>query len=308
MLRVVIPACEQHIRYRIERSWRMSSAPTVAWMNGAVVPFVDATVPLEDRGLQFGESLYEVVAITAGAPRMLFDHALRMRSAAEGIQIAGGVPAPEDWVRIVAQLQELEQMDEGLIIAQVTGGVAPRTHVPSRRPSPSFFAYFREFAFPRDLEVEAGARVITRPDIRWARSDLKTTMLLPAVMAKREALQLGASEAILVGPDGLVHEGAASNVFIVEGRVLFTPAPSHQALPGLTGPMISRLAARAALCVEAMPIPLERLRRADEVFLTSTTLLLMPVVSVDGQANGDGRSGPTARRLATELRRQWRLD
>jgi len=286
----------------------MSNSPTVAWMNGAVVPFAGAKVPIEDRGLQFGESLYEVVAVTAGAPRMLVEHARRMRAAAAVIGIAAGVPGPEEWARIVAELQELEQMGEGLVIAQVTGGVAPRSHVPAVEPEPSFFAYLRCYSFPRESEVAAGARAITLPDLRWARCDLKTTMLLPAVMAKREAAALGASEAILVGTDGLVREGAASNVFIVEGRGLLTPAPSQHALPGLTGPLISDLAARAELGVDVARISLERLLRADEVFLTSTTLLLMPVIVVDGQAIGRGRSGPIARRLAAELRRTWQLD
>ncbi|MBK8995073.1 MAG: aminotransferase class IV [Myxococcales bacterium] len=283
------------------------SAPTVAWLNGQVVPFSEARVPIEDRGLQFGESLYEVVAVTAGEPRLLAEHAARMSDSAKLLGIESGVPLPERWRDIARELREREQLGEGLLIAQVTGGTAPRTHLPAEPPEPSFFAYLRPFHFPRGDEVARGIRAITRPDVRWALSDLKTSMLLPAVMARREAAARGAAEALFVGEDGNVREGAASNVFLIEHDRLLTPARSHHLLPGLTGPLVEGLARRLGLEVGAAEIPVERLLRAGEVFVTSTTLLVMPVVAIDGHAVGAGCPGPRSEALAALLREAWKL-
>lgn len=283
------------------------SAPTVAWLDGKLVPFSEARVPIEDRGLQFGESLYEVVAISAGEPRSLAEHARRMSESAKLLGIEAGVPLPEDWRRIARELLEREQLGEALLIAQVTGGVAPRSHLPAEPPDPSFFAYLRPFRFPRAEEVSRGIRAITRPDVRWALSDLKTTMLLPAVMARREAAARGAEEALFVGEDGNVREGAASNVFLIEHDRLLTPGRSHHLLPGLTGPLVSALASRLELDVVSAEIPIERLLRANEVFVTSTTFLVMPVVAVDGHAIGAGVPGPRTEALAALLRESWKL-
>lgn len=282
-------------------------APTVAWLGGHIIPFSEARVPIEDRGLQFGESLYEVVAVTAREPRLLAEHAARMSEAAKLLGIEAGVPLPEDWARIVRDLLAREALDEALFIAQVTGGVAPRAHVPAEPPEPTFFAYLRPFHFPRAADVARGIRAITRPDVRWALSDLKTTMLLPGVMARREALARGAAEALFVGADGVVHEGAASNVFMIEHGRLLTPESSHHLLPGLTGPLVSSLAAHAGLEVVSTSIAVERLLRADEVFVTSTTLLVMPVVDIDGHDIGSGDPGPQTLALARALRERWKL-
>ncbi len=222
------------------------------------------------------------------------------------IGIETGVP--ESWQDIVAALQEKEALLEGLLIAQVTGGTAPRTHVPPVAPVPSFFCYLRAFRFPREAEVAVGIQAISGVDLRWGHSDLKTTMLLPGVLAKRKAIGQGAREALLLGSDGVLHEGAASNVFLVEGRRLLTPEQDEHLLPGLTRPLVERLAVPAGLDVETARIPLERLRRADEVFVTSTTFLVMPVTHLDGAPIGSGKSGPVARELAARLRAELELE
>lgn len=284
------------------------SAPTVAWFDGAFVPFAEARVPIEDRGLQFGESLYEVVAVSDGEPRLLDQHAKRMSESAKLLGIESGVPLPERWQELTRELLRRERLVEALLFAQVTGGTAPRAHLPAEPPEPSFFAYLRPFRFPRAEEVRRGIRAITRPDVRWALSDLKTSMLLPAVMARREAAARGAAEALFVGEDGNVREGAASNVFLIERDRLLTPARSHHLLPGLTGPLVEGLARRLGLEVGAAEIPVERLLRAGEVFVTSTTLLVMPVVEIDGHAIGAGCPGPRGEALGALLREAWKLD
>jgi D-alanine transaminase len=284
------------------------AVPSVAWMDGEIVPVGEARVPIEDRGLQFAESLYEVIAITDGEARMLSVHAQRMRDAAEELGLAAGVPDDPTWDRIAKELCARDPVREGLLYAQVTGGEAPRSHVPKADPSPRFWAYFRDIRFPRDAEVARGIRAITMTDPRWARCDLKTTMLLPAVMAKRAAAREGAGEAIFLGPeDGLVREGASSTVFIVEDRTLTSPALSSHLLPGTTGARLARLAADAGLTVRAEDIHVDQLRSADELVVASTTLLVMPITHLDGEPIASGTTGSVARDLARRLREDLAL-
>jgi D-alanine transaminase len=280
----------------------MRARPSVAWIDGRVVPFGEAKVPIDDRGLQFAESLYEVVPITGGAVRLLPEHVARMKRAAPEIACEAGVPELAEWEHLVAELLRREPVVEGLLYAQVTGGAAPREFVPDVAPEPTFFAHITPFRFPRDADVERGISAVTLPDIRWMRRDLKTTMLLPAVLAKREARRLGAHEALYVGPNDIVHEGASSNVFAVEGTALVTPAQSTRLLPGTMRPLVSEVAREAGLHVANEEIPLARLNAAAEVFVTSSSQLVMPVVSIDGKPIGAGKGGPVARDLARRLR------
>jgi D-alanine transaminase len=285
----------------------MASRPQFAWLEGRIVPFSEAKVPLDDRGLQFGESLYEVAPITRGRPRLLAEHVSRLQRAAEELGLSAGVPALPVWERLVHELLQLEALTDALLYAQVTGGAAPREHVPKAPPPPTFFAYVTPFEYPGDAAVVRGVRAVSLLDIRWARRDLKTTMLLPAVLAKREARSRGADEAFLVGPTGDVHEGASSNVFIVEGTALVTPAQSSDLLPGTMRPLVCDVGREAGLDVRGERLSLERVARADEVFISSTSQLVMPVVSLDGRPVGPGHGGPVARDLAARLRSRFEL-
>lgn len=282
--------------------------PNVAWFDGRLVAFAEARVPIEDRGLQFGESLYEVVAVTRGRARLLAEHAERMRAGAELLDLAAGVPDAAGWSGLVDALQAREQLDEGLLIAQLTGGAAPRSHLPRVAPRPTFFAYLRAYRFPREADVARGISAITHADLRWERCDLKTTMLLPAVMAKRAAAARGAGEALLIGPDGSVREGASSNVFVVEQNRVVTPRQSSHLLPGLTRPLVATLARGAGLEVLDGDISVDRLRAADEAFVTSTTFTVMPLVALDDHPLGSGSAGPVARELGRRLRVELELD
>lgn len=283
----------------------MPSRPRFAFLDGSFLPFADARVPLDDRGLQFGESLYEVAPITAGKPRLLSEHVARLLHAAPALGLESGIPALTEWVRIIGGLLEREPSQEALIYAQVTGGATPRQHVPEVAPRPIFFAYLMPHRFPRDGDVVRGVRAALLPDLRWARRDLKTTMLLPAVLAKREAKRRGANEALLVDPDGSVNEGASSNVFIVEGRSLITPSQSTHLLPGTMRPLVIDVAREAGLEPRSEPIPEARLRGADEVLVSSSSQLVIAVVDVDGRPVGGGTAGPVARDLAARLRARF---
>jgi D-alanine transaminase len=285
----------------------MPTRPKYAYYGDRFLPFAEARLPLDDRGLQFGESLYEVAPITAGVPRLLPEHVARMQRAADELGLAPGVPALPAWASFIGELLRREGLSDALLYAQVTGGDAPREHVPAESPRPTFFAYATPFVFPRDADVLRGIRAISLPDIRWARRDLKTTMLLPAVLAKREAKRRGATEALLVSGMGFVSEGASSNVFAVEGSTLVTPAQSTDLLPGTMRPLVTEVAREAGLEICAEPLSLERLARADEAFVSSTSSLVMPIVAIDDRAVGAGSGGPVARDLARRIRARFEL-
>ena len=284
------------------------SVTRFAWLDDHIVPFDEARIPIDDRGLLFAESIYEVIPITAGRARMLPEHIRRMRAAAEPIELGGGVPGDDAWQTMVGQLIREERLQEGLLYAQLTGGSAPRQHLLSSRPNPRFFAYLLPFRFPRAEAAARGICLHSLADPRWARCDLKTTMLLPAVLAKRDAAERDAQEALFVGADGSVREGASSNVFLVEGDRLVTPTQSQHLLPGITRPLVAKIAAEAGRSVADEVVPMTRLRGAAEVFMTSTTLLVMPVVRIDGRVIGDGQPGPVAQELATRLRAHLELE
>ncbi len=284
----------------------MPRDPSVAYLDGRLVPWEDARVPIEDRGFQFGESLYEVVPVTAGRARFLEPHVERMRAGAAELGLEEGVPDLATWSRLAAELVAADGVEEGLLYAQVTGGVAPRCHWPEHRPRPTFLAYVRRWRFPRAADVARGIRAITVPDPRWGRCDLKTTQLLGSVLALRAAAAAGAREAIFVGEDGAVREGAVSNVFLVEENRLVTPEQTHHLLPGVTRPVIAQLAREAGIEVISRRVAAAELTTASEVFVTSSAELVMPIVALDGLRVGDGAGGPVATRLAAALRR--RLD
>jgi D-alanine transaminase len=276
--------------------------PAWAWFGGSLVPFVEAHVPLEDRGLQFGESLYEVIAVARGEPFRLSDHVDRMRSGAGEIGLAEGVPSLSGWRSIVAELHRHEPHPSAILYAQVTGGTAPRSHVPKQPPPPFFFAYLRRFTFPSAEETARGIAAVTLADQRWQRSDLKTVMLLPAVLARKEALARGAEEVIFVGRDGLVNEGAVSNVFAVLGGAVTTPPASRRNLAGITGMVVEEICRDAGVPFSVGPLAVSELRKADELFVASTTALLMPVVRMDDVPVGVGSPGRVTLLLAQSFR------
>lgn len=277
--------------------------PRFAVKDGVLAPFDDVGVSLADRGLLFGESLYEVVPITGGRARLLAPHVDRMRAAAESLHLREGVPPLDAWERTTAELVAAEAFDEGILYAQVTGGTAVRSHAPAERPRPTFFAFLQSLRFPRQAEVERGIRARFEPDSRWARCDLKTTMLLPAVLAKYRARDAGAAETIFLSPDDQLREGASSTIFIIEGERAIGVVPSVQLLPGVTGKVLGPLFAEAGLELEHDAIGRRRVLAADEVLACSTTLGVMPVLSIDGAPIGDGRAGRHGRTLAAALRR-----
>lgn len=283
-------------------------APSPQWtfVNGQLLPFAQARVPLEERALQFSESLYEVVGVFHGQPFRLADHVYRMAKGAQELGLSEALPTESTWEAYIKELWRREPHEQAIFYAQLTGGAAAREHLPTNPPKPTFFAYLRQFAFPTPQDCAQGIAAITVPETRWLRRDLKTTMLLPGVMAKRKAQQQGAAEAIFVGQDGYVNEGASSNVCVVRQGQVASPPPSERLLEGVTLKVVKETCQELGISFQRRWVSLSDLKGADEIFITSTTTLVMPVCVLDGRVVGDGRPGPISLRLAYHLQRLFR--
>ncbi len=286
--------------------------PQLAYVDGRIVPLRDAHIHVEDRGLQFADSLYEVCAVMNGRLLDWPGHLARLRRGLAALFI--DFPMSDAALGIVARrLVALNGEADALLYLQLTRGTAKRDHGFPAAPSPSLIMTVRRFDFrQRVAQQKTGVSVITVNDMRWRRVDLKTTGLLANVQAKQDARAAGAFEAWLVSADGVVREGSSTNAWIVKGGRVITHPLSESILPGIARDTLIHLARAAQIAVEERPFNLDEALAADEAMLTSTTAPLLPVVRIDGHAVGSGAPGPVAARLAPlvwgEVERQtgWR--
>jgi D-alanine transaminase len=273
------------------------------YLNGEYLERAQAHVSVDDRGFVFGDGVYEVMRAIRGA---LFEpgrHLARLAYGLEGLRIAPPAECTGCEVVPIAErlLRDNGLVDgEALVYLQVTRGAAPRTHqFPAAAPPATVFMNVRAFEPLHELRAR-GAATITIPDIRWSRCDLKTVNLLPNVLGKQRAVDAGVAEALFVR-DGVVIEGSTANFFaVIDGEVRTYPACNY-ILSGVTRDVVLELAVECGLPVRHAPILVDDLRRASELFLTSTTNDVMPVVEVDGHAIGTGKPGPVAQRLYAAL-------
>jgi D-alanine transaminase len=271
----------------------------IAYVNGRYLPHARAAVHIEDRGLQFADAIYEVVGVVDGR---FLDEELHLdrlqRSVGElGMSMPMGRAALKLLTREMARRNGVR---DGLIYFQVTRGAVRRDHaVPGAPPRPTLIVTARNLD-PAAIEQrrEKGVRAISRPDERWARCDIKSTALLPNILAKSAARDAGAFEAWLVDRDGNVTEGASTSAWIVtaEGRVV-TRDLSNAILPGVTRRVILKAAAEAQIPVEERKFTLDEVYAAREAFITAATLGATAVVVLDGRRIGDGSPGPLTRRI-----------
>ncbi|MGP0061068.1 MAG: D-amino-acid transaminase [Beijerinckiaceae bacterium] len=271
----------------------------IAYVNGRYLPQAAAAVHIEDRGYQFGDGIYEVCEVHAGALIDEERHMARLQRSLGELQIAWPLQRVA-LAFVVRQIISRNRIVDGYVYVQVTRGVAPRDHVfPARSVRPSLVVTARG-TDPRKAEAtaEKGIAVISAPDLRWKRPDIKTICLLPNVLARQSAREQGAYEAWLVDDDGMVTEGAASNAWIVNSEgVIITRYVDRLILRGVTRTTLLDLIAAEGLPLEERKFSLKEAKQAREAFVTGATTLVMPVVSIDGQAIGDGKPGPLARRL-----------
>jgi D-alanine transaminase len=268
----------------------------IVYVNGAFVPEEDAKISIFDRGFIFADGIYEVSAVLDGGLVDNDAHLARLERSLRAIDLA--MPCPKD--EIVAAQKELigkNRLVEGSIYLQVTRGAADREFAfpPDAKPSLVMFTQAREIV--DDPKAVSGIKLLSVPDIRWARRDIKSVALLAQVLAKQAAAAAGCQEAIM-HEDGVVTEGGSSTVFIVtEAGGIVTRPNSHAILPGITRQTLLRLAREKTLAIEERLFTLDEVFAAQECFVTSATSFVKPVVEVDGRRIGGGQPGPMARRL-----------
>ncbi len=274
----------------------------LVYLNGAYLEHERASVSVEDRGFLFGDGVYEVTRASCGK---LFEWERHLRRLKQGLgELRIALPEPQvDALRDVS-LRLLERNGltggEATVYCQITRGAAPRAHpFPPAGTPPTVFLMVRELTPLTELRAR-GAAAITCPDVRWARCDLKTVMLLPNVLARQQAVEGGADEAIFVR-DGTITEGSHTNVFAVVDEEIRTHPLSNRILPGVTRDIVIGLARDLGMEVQERPLAVQDLARATELFLTSTMTDVLPVVEADGRPIGGGRPGPVARKLYDAL-------
>ena len=267
------------------------------FLNGSFVPYEQAKLPIMDRGFLFADGIYEVAAVLDGRLVDNDAHLARLDRSLGEIRIRNPYPAAE-WTRLEEELVRRNDLQEGLVYMEVTRGVAEREFAfPGPDVTPTVVMFTQPKTIRHSPQAETGIRVITVPDIRWQRRDIKSVALLAQVLAKQAAAEAGVGEAWMV-QDGKVTEGSSSTAFIITtDRKIVTRPLSNAILPGITRVAVMRLAGEAGLTVEERLFGVDEAHRAAEAFITSASSLVMPVVSIDGKPVGDGVPGPLARRL-----------
>lgn len=266
------------------------------FLNGSFLPIEEARIPLMDRGFLFGDGVYEGVAILDGHLVDNEAHLDRLERSLKEVRIPNPYSRTE-WTRLQEELARRNGMTEGFIYFQVTRGVAERDFAFPDGATPTVAMFAQAKSIVHSPAAEAGIAVITVPDLRWKRRDIKSINLLAQVLAKQAAKEAGAQEAWLV-EDGFVTEGGSSSGFIVteEGRIVVRPL-SHAILPGITRQSLLALSKEAGIALEERLFTVEEAYRAAEAFLTSASNFVLPIVSIDGRPIGGGRPGPITRKL-----------
>ena len=271
--------------------------PRIAYVNGRYVPHGEAAVHVEDRGYQFADGVYEVICIHRGGFVDGNGHMKRLTRSLKELQIAWPM-SPSALSIVMRELVRRNRVREGIIYLQITRGVASRDHA-FPATSESSLVLTTKHVPPFDLaSARQGIDVITIPDIRWKRRDIKSISLLPNILGKQQAKVAGAYEAWMVDDAGRVSEGTSTNAWIVNAKKeLVTHQVDRAILNGITRIAVLRLAAAEGIKFVARPFTVAEARRAREAFLTSTTSFVKPVVRLDGKPIANGRAGPLTRKL-----------
>ena len=265
------------------------------YVNGAYLPEEDATISIFDRGFIFGDGIYEVSAVLGGKLVDCEAHLIRLeRSCNEiGLKLAW---SRDELIAIHQELIARNKLDEGSIYLQVSRGAADRDFAFPKDIKPSIVLFTQARQFADIPQVKTGIKVVSTPDLRWARRDIKSVNLLGPVLAKQFAAENGAQEAWLI-EDGVVTEGASSTAWIVKGKTLISRPLSNKVLPGITRKAVLAFLAESGFSFEEREFTLAEALDAEEAFITSATSLVMPVTTIDGHSIHNGAPGPATLRL-----------
>ena len=267
----------------------------MVYLNGKFLPIEEAKVPVLDRGFIFGDGVYEVVPVYSRVPFRLEEHLVRLeRSLAET-----GIRNPlsrKQWGELVARVVVAQPFEDQGVYLQVTRGVAKRDHAFPANAEPTVFVMSNPLVNPPREQVDKGGMAVSAVDNRWLRCDIKSTSLLGNCLLRQLSAEAGGTETILFR-DGKLTEASASNVFVVKGGTISAPPKGNLILPGVTYDVVVELARSNRLPLEIRDIAESEVRGADELWVTSSSKEVFPIVVLDGKPIGDGKPGPAFQRM-----------
>jgi D-alanine transaminase len=269
------------------------------YVNGTYLPEEDAKISIFDRGFLMADGVYEVTSVLGGKLIDFGGHCKRLARSLAELDMAAPV-TDDELLAIHRELVAVNEMSDGMVYLQITRG-APGDRdfaFPDPATTPSTLVLFTQSkpGLAENPAAKTGMKVISIPDIRWGRRDIKTVQLLYPSMGKMMAKKAGCDDAWMV-EDGFVTEGTSNNTYIVRGNRIITRQLSSEILQGITRAAVLRFAAEAQMEVEERPFTIDEAKTADEAFFTSASAFVMPVVEIDGQALGTGTPGPVTARL-----------
>lgn len=266
------------------------------YLNGEFMPLSEARVPVMDRGFLFGDGVYEVIPVYSKRPFRLAEHLRRLQASLAGIRLANPHNDAE-WAQLIGSIVERADFPDQQVYLQVTRGADDkRNHAFPKLIRPTVFIMTEPLLPPPAEQRERGIAAVSAADNRWLRCDIKSISLLANCLLRQQAVEAGCAETVLLR-DGFLSEGAASNIFVVKDGVLLAPPKTHLMLPGITYDVILELAQQHRLPYQVRDVLEAEVRAASELWMTSSTKEVLPIVSLDGRPVGDGRPGPVSARM-----------
>lgn len=273
---------------------------SIVYLNGEFMPLEEAKVPVLDRGFTFGDGVYEVLPVYQQHIFRFSEHIDRLNNSLAGIYLDNPLTRDE-WRDILETLVARNVAGDQSIYLQITRGVSERDHAIGIAGKPTVFAMSKPL---QRQDFSGGISAITAEDIRWSLCRIKAITLLPSIILRHQASLAGAREVILLRND-IVTEGAASNVFIIKNDVVMTPPKDDKILPGITRDLVVELLNNAGIICHEKPVSRNELEQAGEIWITSSTWEIVPVVKLDDNPVGDGKPGSVWKR-ATEIYQQFK--
>lgn len=265
------------------------------YLNGDYIPLNEARISVLDRGFIFGDGVYEVIPVYAAKPLRFEHHMQRLQNSLDAIRIENPLSNIE-WKEIIDRLitdtdSKYPKMQDQSVYLHITRGVAQRDHSFPQDSKATIFV-MSNILHPLNPELlKTGVAAVTMDDIRWKYCDIKAIALLPNILLRQQAVDAGATEAILIR-DGKMTEGAASNVFIVSDGIIKTPPKNKNLLPGITRDLVVEIAIENNMPIEEVAITEKEFLNADEIWLTSSTKEILPVTTINQQSVNTGKPGP----------------
>jgi D-alanine transaminase len=267
----------------------------MVFLNGKFLPIEEATVSVLDRGFIFGDGVYELVPVYSRVPFRLDEHLARLERSLGEVRIRNPYTRAQ-WRETIYRLVDGQAFEDQGIYFQVTRGVAKRDHAFPKEAQPTVFMMANPLVTPPREAVQKGAMAVTAADNRWLRCDIKSISLIGNCLLRQVSAEAGAAETILFR-EGRLTEASASNVFVVKRGVILSPPKGNLILPGITYDVVTELAQANGLPLEFRDVTEAEVRGADEIWVTSSSKEVLPIVALDGARVGDGRPGPVFARM-----------